>query len=161
MRYKSRKLFSFIINTAVALFLLGLLLLEVAKAEDNIDITYFAISEHFSDVPYNQYDHQFIGVTYKQGDRGYTLATFINSYYRRSVLVSYSHYWELSTNLEASASLGLATGYDSFDTCRKNKSGIYFCPVVELGIKYTKFDSVQPKLSIFGEALVFSLSARF
>ncbi len=125
----------------------------VQANESSLDVTYYAISKHFKDLPYNEKDHQFIGVSYNLEGSSHTLgaATFKNSYYSRSVLVSWGYRWQLSDNIETSLNVGGVTGYID---CK-------VCPAVEVGIKYTRFKYIQPKLSIFNRAAIFSLSARF
>ncbi len=126
----------------------------VQANESSLDVVYYATSKHFDNqFEYNEKDHQFIGVSYNLEGSSHTLgaATFKNSYYSRSVLVSWGYRWQLSDNIETSLNVGGVTGYFK---CK-------VCPAVEVGIKYTRFKYIQPKLSIFNSAAIFSLSARF
>lgn len=114
-------------------------------------VTYYVISEHFRAKKFNQYSHHFIGVEM----RGWSVAKFRNSYYKRSYMVAYTKYWQLADNWEASLMLGGVSGYKGENSCP------YICPVVSPGITYTKFQYFQPRLSIMGSALTLSFSAEF
>jgi len=129
---------------------------SVQANESSFDIGYYSASKHFKDLPYNENDHEFLSLSYNFSGSGHSVgaATFKNSYYKRSILISWGYRWQLSDNLESSLNIGGVTGYDKYFDCK-------VCPAVEAGIKYTRFKLVQPKLSIFNGAVVFSLSARF
>ena len=130
---------------------------SVQASDHSFDIGYYSASKHFNkEFAYNESNHNFIGLSYNFAGSGHTVsaATFKNSYYEKSVLISWGYRWQLSDNLESSVNIGGVTGYHKYFDCR-------VCPAIEAGIKYTRFKLVQPKISIFNSALVFSLSARF
>ena len=116
-------------------------------------VTYYAISEHFTAKKRNQYSHHFIGVEMK----GWSVATYKNSYYKRSVLIAHTTYWQVARNWQASIMLGAVSGYKD----QGQSSCPFICPVLSPGITYTKYDKFRPRLSIMGAALTLSFSAEF
>lgn len=114
-------------------------------------VTYYVISEHFKAKKFNQYSHHFIGVEY----RGWSASKFRNSYYKRSYMIAYTKYWQVANHWQASLMLGGVSGYKGENSCP------YICPVVSPGITYTRFQFVQPRLSIMGTALTLSFSGNF
>ena len=135
-------------------------LVSLPAASHTIELTYFLKSNHLGDKlndgrDYNA-NHNFIGIEY----RGFAFASFTNSYYKKSYLLSYAHYWEVADNIETSLRVGAATGYDGEFECMG--SGLYaVCPVVAAEVSYTKYDLVVPKLSIMPGVVALSFSARF
>ena len=134
---------------------------QTAYAEDyKFEITYFATSQHIeskmnSTTEYNR-NHNFIGLEYRSGKHGYALSSFKNSYYNQAYLVDYARYWKYSTNIELSARVGLTYGYgDYYEYCGK------LCPMASVGIAYTGYKYIIPKLSFVPGAFVLSFSARF
>jgi len=126
----------------------------VQAKESSVDVTYYALSKHFNnEFDYNESNHKFIGLSYNLADSGHTFsyATFNNSYNVRSHLISWGYRWQLAQYVESSLNVGATTGYGYCDVC----------PIVEAGIKYTKFKYIQPKVSFFAGAAVLSFSARF
>ena len=117
------------------------------------EVTYYAISEHFTAKKHNQYSHHFIGVEME----GWSIATYKNSYYKRSVLVGYTKYWQVAEYWQASIMLGAVSGYKD----QGQSSCPYICPVLAPGITYTKYDQFRPRLSIMGAALTLSFSFKF
>lgn len=145
-------------TVGVAFMLLPLvlsLLFMSSSAKADFEITYFVVSEHFSSTPFNQYDHQFIGLEKREGNSGWSIATFKNSYFKRSVMATYTRYWQLSEHFEANLMLGAVTGYKDQNSCPA------VCPVLSPGITYTKYKYFRPRLSVMGTALTLSFSARF
>lgn len=136
-------------------FFFGLVGWATSASAADLELTYYAKSEHFSSLPFNE-EHRFYGLEYRNDQRGVGVARFKNSYRRYSNMLSYTEYYQRG-KFEFSAGLGIATKYDHGDECTKNK----YCPVPFVAVSYTKYKYVRPKLSVFGGALVFSLSARF
>jgi len=133
------------------LLLLIFLVPFFAQAKDENDyfeFTYFAKSTHLVDGDFNE-DHNFLGLEYRNDHRGYGIAVFENSYYKQSVVIDYVKYWQPADFIETSARLGLVSGYD--------ETPVAFV----LSIAYTKYDMFRPKISWFGDAIIFSISFKF
>lgn len=130
-------------------------ILAPQPAYADVKVTYFVVSEHFSGKEYNQYDHEFISFTVRTGDTGWEAGTYVNSFYKRSVFVSYTKYWSVSTNWEADVMFGAVIGYGNVNSCT------YVCPFVSPGISYTRYPAIQPRFGIMGSALTLSVSYRF
>lgn len=146
-----------LMKTIIVMFILAALFFmlphaQAAKHGHKYKVTYYVISEHFRhSKKLNQYSHHFIGVEMQ----GWSVAKFRNSYYKRSYMVAYTRYWQLAPNWQASLMLGGVKGYKGENSCP------YICPVVSPGITYTRFQFVQPRLSIMGTALTLSFSGDF
>lgn len=138
--------------------------LSVQAQAADLEITYYAKSEHFSNLHFNQ-NHNFAGLEIRNNDRGLGLSTFKNSYRHTSKMLSYSEYWQSNMYaLEYSLSVGLATGYERYNKYRDQcplVQGAKYCPIFSVGVTYTEYKYFRPKLSVFGGALVLSVSARF
>lgn len=134
--------------------LIGVMFASVGNAEE-LDVTYLAVSEHFSSKKFNQYDHQFFSFEVRNKNRGWVLGTFKNSYYQDSVLFGRAYHWPIADYLETSLTAGLVTGYYKQNSCPR------FCPFISPSITYTKYQYFRPRLSIMGSALVLSFSAMF
>jgi len=135
------------------LVLLGVALTPLHAEE--LDVTYLAVSEHFSSEDYNQYNHQFFSFEVRNGNRGWVLATFNNSYYQDSVMFGRTRHWTIADHVEVGLVLGLVHGYYKYNRCPR------LCPFVSPSITYTKYKYFRPRLSVAGSALVLSFSAKF
>ena len=121
-------------NTTIIIVLFLALSVFYCNKSESANLTYYAKSEHFSSLPYNQ-DHEFIGI---ELDNGLGLATFKNSYYKRSVMITYSRYWNVYHNVDFVATAGAATGYDGVNECLGSIK-IKLCPVLSIGFQYSRF----------------------
>lgn len=91
---------------------------ESLNGIDEVSVLFGGYSKHYTEdsdwYKYNQ-SHHIKGVTI---NNKYTIATFENSYYNQSVLVSYNwHLWNAEwddVTFAASVSTGLVTGYKSY-----------------------------------------------
>lgn len=136
------------IKPLIALLFLAPLTTMATTTDDYFELTYFAKSTHLISGDYNE-DHNVLGLEYRNDYRGYGVAVFKNSHYDQSVAIDYARYWHPSDYIETSVRLGLVTGYD--DT-----------PVLlAASVAYTKYDIFIPKVSWFGNAIIFSLSFKF
>jgi hypothetical protein len=120
----------------------------IEKDEPYYVFSYYAYSKHLTSGRYNT-DHNFVGLEYRDEDHGIGIATFKNSYYDQSVLVTYSVFWQPTENIETSLSAGYVSGYEFV-----NKGII-------ASVAYNKYDKIRPKLSLFGGAIVLSFSFKF
>jgi hypothetical protein len=128
---------------------------SVAKAADRnyFQVTYFAKATHKS-IIHDTYqrandDLRMLSVAYRNDARGVELSTFRNSMYSRSAALSYARYWQPLKYVETSVHVGVVSGYPN--------SAILFAP----GIAYRRYDWAIPKLTWYGNALVFSMSIKF
>lgn len=126
-------------------------------AASAIEVTYYAKSHHFQDLPYNE-QHQFIGLEFRDNVSGYGIANYKNSYHENSLMVSYSRYWQPYRHIELNLSASAATGYDKLRRCGSLDSNSDICPIFSGGIAYTKYQYFKPRLSLFGGALTLSIS---
>jgi len=124
------------------------------------DITLGAVSSHVTHGDFNETGHEFIGIERSIGDdidRTIGVSTFVNSYYRRSMLVTYNTYNQLYTYWRGGVHYGVVTGYAE-EGCLI--SGLKLCPFVGVSLAYTRFDTV-PRITYIGAAFTFSLSYKF
>ena len=112
------------------------------------EFTYYAHSKHITSGRYNS-DHNLLGIEYRNEKHGVGISKFKNSYFDTSVLIDYARYWKISENFETSLRVGYVTGYNSVN------KGVIF------GMAYTKYDKFRPKISLFGGAVVLSVSIKF
>lgn len=141
-----------VIHTLTLIVILMLVVIWTAPAHASTKVTFFVVSEHFQpNAPFNQYDHQFFGVEVD----GWSASTYVNSYYKRSIMVGHTWYWPVSTDWELDILLGVVTGYHDTNGCPR------ICPTISPGVTYTGFESLRPRLGIAGAALTFSLSWEF
>ncbi len=127
-----------------------------AHAEDTdpfIEVTYFAHATHKPFIDENKVlinnKLNLFSVAYRNEKHGAAVITFTNSYFKRAVAVSYLRYWHPADHIETAVNVGLTTGYDS--------NMVLFAP----SVAYTKYDFFVPKVSWFGQAFIFSLSANY
>ena len=113
------------------------------------EVTYFAKAFHRTKNDLNE-NNAYFGITYRDDNYGVGAATFVNSYYDRSLMVYVTKYWQLTKNYEAYFSMGYVTGY---------ASDPIFAPY--FGLSFTRYDNFVPSISIFGDATVLSLSFKF
>lgn len=116
--------------------------------ESFFELTYVAYSKHLITGRYNT-NHNFLGLEYRNDQHGIGVATFKNSYYDQSTLITYTKYWQLANSIEPSLSVGYVSGYN------------YTNKGVIASVAYTKYDNFRPKISLFGGVLVFSMSFKF
>lgn len=117
-------------------------------------------SKHYidTDEEFNE-EHNMIGLR----ENGWSIGTFTNSYYNRSVFVSKTFelykYKDVSFNLVA----GIVTGYEEYQTKKayigKGKS-LYLTPVISYKYKIVTFDSGLLMMED-GFALMTSIAVKF
>jgi len=139
----------------------GLLILPLAYAAltanaGDLKLQFFAASLHPTTSEKMNGKHYLIGLDYIEDNIGYNLTTFNNSYNKQSVMYTQSLYIENNAqDYKIFLSAGVATGY-------QNTGGICIlelgnlCSVFGAGVIFTTFD-LQPRVTILGEALVFTL----
>lgn len=121
-----------------------------------VEVTYYAKSHHFRDLPYNE-EHRFIGLEFRDTVSSYGIASFKNSFRENSIMVNYSRYWQPYRYIELNFTGGITTGYDKLKRCKSLNSSSDLCPIISMGITYTKYKYFKPRLSLFGGALVLSI----
>jgi len=121
--------------------------------EPFLQVTYFAYASHKLFLDEDKYNLNnklnMFSVAYRNQTHGAELTSFTNSYYVKSYALSYAHYWQPVKNIEASVNVGYVSGYSE-------TSALFAASVA-----YTKYDYFIPKVTWFGEALVFSLSFNY
>ncbi len=144
---------------------LVLLMAPTLASANTIEVTYFLTSKHFASKNNNgenfNVDHKFISAEYRIGENGVSASTFVNSFDKRSYMVDYSRYWQPYNNIEASVRVGAVTGYDAPNECLQGDKTMKVCPVISVGVAYTRNNYFIPKLSIIPKAVTLSFSARF
>lgn len=90
---------------------------------------------------------------------GYQLASYTNSYNKQSFMYTQSAYVDFNDHWSTIFSAGVTTGYrDTGGTCLVESGDA--CGVVAIGLEYNKYKLV-PRVTIYGPALVFTLSYQF
>jgi len=142
-----------------------LLILSLACAvftsnASDLKIQFFAASYHPTSTEKMNGKHYLLGLDYIEDNIGYNLSTFRNSYNKQSVMYTQSLYIENhDPDYKIFLSAGVATGY-------KNTGGICIfelgnlCSVFGAGVIFTTYD-MQPRITILGEALVFTLEYKW
>lgn len=149
---------------AVSSVLLVLTLLAYSvTAKADVAVTFFGNSVHPFSEGMNG-EHELLGIEYLDTTEDYTvgygISTFKNSYNIRSYMYTQTAYihWDrfpLTTVLMA----GVTTGYKNTATICIFETGV-FCGVAGLGLQYDDL-AIKPRVTLFGEAIVFSLSYTF
>jgi hypothetical protein len=124
------------------------------------DVTLGAVSSHVTHGDFNETGHEFIGIERSIDDnidRTVGVSTFVNSYYRRSVLVTYNTYTQLYTNWRGGLHYGVVTGYAE-EGCVIG--GLRLCPFAGISLSYTRFDTI-PRITFIGAAFTSSVSYKF
>lgn len=147
----------------VALLIIAVSLMSHRAHADDIAVTFFGNSVHpFSDDMNGK--HELLGLEYLDTSESYTVgygvSTFINSYSIRGYMYTQTAYihWDnypLTTVLMG----GVTTGYkDTGAVCIMEVGAL--CAVAGLGIQYDTY-AIKPRVTMFGGAIVLSLSYTF
>ena len=147
----------------VTLVIIAVSLMTHKAHADDIALTFFGNSVHpFSDDMNGK--HELLGLEYLDTSESYTVgygvSTFINSYSIRGYMYTQTAYihWDnypLTTVLMA----GVTTGYKDTGAVCIMEAGV-LCAVAGLGIQYDTY-AIKPRVTMFGGAIVFSLSYTF
>ena len=125
------------------------------------DVTFGAVSAHVIKGDFNEKDHQFIGIERSVGanvDRTIGISTFVNSYYKRSVLATYNMYTNThGSPWRAGLHVGASTGYAE-EGCLAPVMKL--CPFAAVSVSYTRY-ALVPRITYIGAAFVLSVSYRF
>jgi len=123
-------------------------------------IQFFATSYHPTSSEKMNDKHKLLGIEYIDSNIGYSLSTFKNSYNKQSVMYMQSVYFDNDDhNYVFFLSAGVVTGY-------KDTGGICilelgeFCSAFGVGVIFTTYD-IRPRVTLLGEALVFSLEYKW
>lgn len=137
--------------------LLSLLLTTTALAE--VSVTTLGVSKHFSSKDFNS-NNKLLAIEYRENNRSYAIGSYVNSYYKRATMVTMSQYipWD-TIQLSTVLSVNITTGYENTPTICIVEVG-KLCTVLGIGIEATLYKT-KPRLTLFGEALVFSVSYTF
>lgn len=123
-----------------------------------IDVTFYGKSWHPESDGQNE-ENELFAIEYRHNNIGYTLASYVNSHHVQAYMYQQSYYFQQTTNWETLASIGVTTGYKNFKTpCLLEKGD--FCGIASVGIQYNKY-KLKPRVTVYGAALVFSLSYTF
>ncbi len=128
----------------------------VLAADHDFEITYKVWSQHIDTTTQYNAKHNFIGLEYRAGKHGFAISSFKNSYYKQSYLIDYARYWQPYDYVELSARIGAVTGYGREYDCVTQ-----VCPFASVGIAYTAYNQLIPKLSFAPGVFVLSFSFRF
>jgi hypothetical protein len=146
----------------VSLILLILMTACVAvPATAEVNVTFYGKAWHptLSDLNEN---NDLIAIEYidtTDSKVGYVLASYTNSYNQQAFMYTQSLYIPHHEHWETILSAGATTGYqDTGAVCIIELGDL--CSVVSIGIQYSKY-KFKPRVTIFGPALVFSLSYTF
>ena len=121
---------------------------------------FFAASYHPTSSEKMNTKHKLLGIEYIESNIGYSLNTFNNSYNKQSIMYTQSVYIENhDQNYKFFLSAGVATGYkDTGSICIIEVGD--FCSVFGVGVILTIYD-IRPRITLLGEALVFSLEYKW
>ena len=118
--------------------------------------TFFATSAHpISSGEYNS-KHNFVGIEYIENGVGYSISTFKNSYYKQSIMYSQTAYIDNNQDYKVFLMAGAVSGYEDTGAICLVKAGS-ICGTIGAGIVW-QYHELQPRVTIFGEAVVFSLA---
>lgn len=147
----------------VALGIFAVSLMSPSAHADDVALTFFGNSVHpFSNDMNGK--HELLGLEYLDTSESYTVgygvSTFINSYSIRGYMYTQTAYihWD-NYPLTTVVMGGVTTGYkDTGATCIMEAGAL--CAVAGFGIQYDTY-AIKPRVTVFGGAIVFSLSYTF
>lgn len=148
------------INRMNKLLLLALVCAVFTANAGDFTLQFFAASYHPTSSEKMNGKHKLLGIEYIEDNIGYSLSTFDNSYSKQSVMYMQSFYIEnYNQHYKIFLSAGVTSGY-------KNTGGICLlevgdlCSIFGVGIVFTTYDA-RPRITLLGEALVFSLEYKW
>ena len=121
---------------------------------------FYAVSYHPTSSEKMNKKHKLLGFEYIKDNIGYSLSTFENSYNKQSVMYTQSVYIEnYDQDYKIFLLAGVATGYqDTGGICILELGDL--CSVFGVGVILTIYDT-RPRITLLGEALVFSLEYKW
>jgi len=143
--------------------LLMLALIVPTASADEVNVTFFGQSTHLIEGDFND-KHELFGVEYIDTsgdyDTGHAVSSYVNSYNIQGYMYTYSLYSPYDAHkFRTIFTAGATTGYkDTGGVCIIEVGEL--CSVLAIGVEYGKYKLV-PRITLFGPALVFSLSYKF